>query len=100
MPENPVENTEEVTDTSITISWTAPSDSVVDRYEVVWESGGEIIGNVTISGDETSYTISGLEEGRIYSITITPINDAGRGESLELSVSTTAAATSGMYTSQ
>ena len=83
-----MENTEEATGTSITISWTAPSDSVVDRYEVVWESGGEIIGNVTISGDETSYTISGLEEGRTYSITITPINDAGRGESLKLSVST------------
>ena len=87
-----MENTEEATGTSITISWTAPSDSVVDRYEVVWESGGEIIGNVTISGDETSYTISGLEEGRTYSITITPINDAGRGESLKLSVSTPPAA--------
>ena len=76
---------EEVTGT---ISWTAPSDSVVDRYEAVWKSGGEIIGNVTVPGDETSYIISGLEEGRTYSITITPINDAGRGESLELSVST------------
>ena len=75
----PVEATDEASGKSIKISWTAPTDAVVEKYEVVWETSGVIVNNVTIPGDKTNYTISGLEEGRTYSITITPINDAGRG---------------------
>ena len=81
---------EDVTSNSITIYWQAPTtDSVVVSYEVTWNSDGDDnIELVIISGDRTDYTITGLNEGSTYSITVTPINDAGRGESLTLTIST------------
>ena len=68
---------------------------MVVSYEVTWKSDGDNIEPVIISGDRTDYTITGLNEGSTYSITVTPINDAGRGESLTFTISTTSAA--GIY---
>ena len=64
---------------------------MVVSYEVTWNSDGDDdnIEPVIISGDRTDYTITGLNEGSTYSITVTPINDAGRGESLTFTISTT-----------
>ena len=69
---------------------------MVVSYEVTWTSDGDDIEPVIITGDRTDYTITGLNEGSTYSITVTPINDAGRGESLTFTISTTSAA--GIYT--
>ena len=98
VPAKPVSGAkEEVTSNSITIYWQTPAtDSVVVSYEVTWTSGDDNIELVIISGDRTDYTITGLNEGSTYSITVTPINDAGRGESLTFTISTTSAA--GIYT--
>ena len=92
VPAKPVSGAkEEVTSNSITIYWQTPTtDSVVVSYEVTWKSDGDDnIEPVIISGDRTDYTITGLNEGSTYSITVTPINDAGRGESLTYTISTT-----------
>ena len=63
---------------------------MVVSYEVTWSSDdGDNIEPVIISGDRTNYTITGLNEGNSYSITVTPINDAGRGESLTFTITTT-----------
>ena len=73
-----------ITGTSITISWTVPSGSVVDSYEVMWDDG-----RAMVSGDTTSYTIEGLEEGRTYTIAVTAINVAGQTQSDTFTASTT-----------
>ena len=64
---------------------------MVVSYEVTWSSDGgdDNIEPVIISGDRTDYTITRLNEGSTYSITVTPINDAGRGDSLTFTISTT-----------
>jgi len=62
-----------ITATTISLSWSVPSGSVVDSYEVVWERSG----SATITDGSTSYTISGLEEDSSYTITVTATNVAG-----------------------
>ena len=72
-----------VNSTTISLSWSVPSGSVVDSYEVVWErdTSGECPdedeGSVTITDGSTSYTITGLEEDSSYTITVTATNVAG-----------------------
>ena len=82
-PGKPVISQGAITGTSITISWTVPSGSMVDSYEVVWDDGSD-----TVSG-ATSYTIEGLEEGRTYTITVTATNVAGQTQSETFTASTT-----------
>ena len=71
------------TATTISLSWSVPSGSVVDSYEVMWErdTSGECPdedeGSATITDGSTSYTITGLEEGSSYTITVTATNAAG-----------------------
>ena len=66
--------------TTISLSWSVPSGSVVDSYEVVWErdTSGECPdedeGSATITDGSTSYTITGLEEDSNYTITVTATN--------------------------
>ena len=70
------------TPTTISLSWTA-ADGTADSYEVTWErdTSGECPdvdeGNATITGNYTSYTISGLEEDSNYTITVTATNALG-----------------------
>ena len=71
------------TATSITLSWSVPSDSVVTSYEVMWqrdtsvECSDEDEGNTTITDGSTSYEIMGLEEDSSYSLTVTATNSFG-----------------------
>ena len=72
---------------NISLSWSVPSGSVVDSYEVVWErnTSGECPdedeGSATITDGSTSYTITGLEEDSSYTITVTATNAAGSAAS-------------------
>ena len=70
------------TATTISLFWTSPV-SVVDSYEVMWEkdTSGECPdedkGNTTITSGSTSHTITELEEGSTYTITVTANNAFG-----------------------
>ena len=70
-----------VMNTSISISWSVPSGSVVESYEVTWISHEcpNVIdkGNDTISGASYRYTIEGLRGGTSYNITVSATNSAG-----------------------
>jgi len=82
-PGQPSVSVSSTTATTISLSWSVPSGSVVDSYEVIWErdTSGECPdeneGSTTITDDSTSYTITGLEEDSSYTITITATNAAG-----------------------
>ena len=73
------------TATSISLSWSVPSGSVVDSYEVEWTSeecpDDVDEGSATITDGSTSRTIESLREGSSYTITVTAINSAGTGPS-------------------
>lgn len=60
------------TGNSISLSWNVTNGQVVESYEVMWGSGSD-----RLSGSVTSYTITGLEEGTVYLITVTAANVAG-----------------------
>ena len=64
------------TATTISLSWSVPSGSVVDSYEVMWEGDGTR-SSTTITDGSTSHTITGLEEDKSYTITVTATNAAG-----------------------
>ena len=67
-----------VTPTTIPLIWTSAG-SEVNSYEVEWTYDGECSdvmgGSATVTGDMTSYTIEGLEEYIMYSITVNAMND-------------------------
>ena len=71
-----------VTATTIRITGSVPG-SVVTGFEVEWQRvtsvGCSDVNEKTISenGDFTSYTITGLEPGNRYTITVTVSNSAG-----------------------
>ena len=82
-PDQPSVTVSSTNSTTISLSWSVPSGSVVDSYEVVWErdTSGECPdedeGSATITDGSTSYTITGLEEDSSYTITVTATNAAG-----------------------
>ena len=82
------------TATTISLSWSVPSGSVVDSYEVMWErdTSGECPdedeGSATITDGSTSYTITGLEEDSSYTITVTATNAVGSAVSHPLTGTT------------
>ena len=75
------------TATTITISWASAGSEDVS-YEVMWErytslkcTGFSHMESTTITdGSIGSYDITGLEEDRTYSITVTASNSAGSSE--------------------
>ena len=75
-PGQPSVTVSSTTVTTISLSWSVPSGSVVDSYEVVWMGSG-IRSNTTITDGSTSYTITQLEEETSYTITVTATNAAG-----------------------
>ena len=79
-PGQPSVTVSSTTATTISLSWSVPSGSVVDSYEVVWERNG-IRNSTTITDGSTSYTITGLEEGSSYIITVNATNAAGSAAS-------------------
>ncbi|CAI8031727.1 Receptor-type tyrosine-protein phosphatase F, partial [Geodia barretti] len=80
-----IDSTPTVSATTVTITGSVPRDSVVTGFLVQWQrdtSGGctnEDEGSINATGSFTSYTITGLEEGNRYTITVKLYNDAGRG---------------------
>ena len=84
LPGQPTVNVTSITSTSISLSWSLPSDSVVTSYEVMWRalSSGDEANDDGRSGTSgsitsTSYTIQELESNIVYSVTVTVTNAAG-----------------------
>ena len=75
-PGQPSATVSSTTATTISLSWSVPSGSVVDSYEVTWETDGNR-SNTTITDGSISYTIRGLEAEANYTITVTASNTAG-----------------------
>ena len=77
------------TGSTVSLSWQS-SGSVVDSYEVVWQAStaGSAPDSTVLFGSTTSYTITELEEGTDYSITVTATNAAGSAVSDTISAST------------
>ena len=82
-PGEPTITVDGTTATSISLSWSVPSGSMVDSYEVMWTSdecpGDVDEGNATISGQR--YTIKHLREGTSYRIVVNATNSAGAVQS-------------------
>ena len=82
-----------ITPTTISLSWTAAS-GTVDSYEVTWERlttrecPDVDMDSTVITSSSTSYTISGLEEDSIYTITVTATNTAGSAVSVPVTAVT------------
>ena len=82
VPGQPTISVDSTTATSIFLSWSVPSGSVVDSYEVMWqrdtsgECSDEDEGSISLIGGSTSYDIMGLEEDSSYRITVTASNAA------------------------
>ena len=76
--------------TSITLRWSVSSDSLVDRYVVMWERSNSAASvTVTITDPSvTTYTLMGLESEATYSITVTASNAAGSSTSTPILVTT------------
>ena len=87
VPGQPSVSVDSTTATTISLSWTVPSGSVVDSYEVMWQrdtSGDcpdEDEGSMSITDGSTSYMITGLEEDSSYSITVEAMNSIGMATS-------------------
>ena len=86
VPGPPVASLASATATTISISWSIPSGSVVDSYDVTWQRdtlvgcSDEDQGTTTISGGSTGYVIIGLEGDSSYIITLRAFNAAGSSE--------------------
>ena len=72
-----------VTDTTIRITGSVPSGSVVTGFEVEWQRDTSVgcsdvnQDTISVNGAFTSYTITGLEPGNRYIITVRVSNSAG-----------------------
>ena len=74
-----------VTATTITITGSFPSGSVVTGFVVEWQRDTSVgcdedEDRVSVNVVFTSYTITGLEPGNRYTITVTISNSAGSSE--------------------
>ena len=80
--ETPILDVDSITATTITLSWSSAG-SVIDDYTVAWERQNteecpnDDGASILITNGSTSYTIAGLEEGAIYTITVTASNIDG-----------------------
>ena len=89
----PVVSVGSTTPTTIPLTWTSAG-SEVDSYEVTWErdTSGECPdvdeGSANITDGSTGYTISVLQEGSSYTITVTATNAAGSAVSVSVTAMT------------
>ena len=83
VPGQPIVSVDYTTATSISLSWSVPTNSVVDGYEVVWITNDcphdVDEGSVTVT--ETSYIMMGLREGTSYTIIVSATNLVGSSTS-------------------
>ena len=88
-PELTTLSIESTTAMSITLRWSVTSDSLVDRYVVMWEKSKSAVSvTVTITDPSaTTYTLMGLESETTYSITVTASNNVGSTTSTPILVS-------------
>jgi len=81
VPNAPVLSTTGNTDTTISISWTAPANggSTITGYTYQWSTNNfaSIIGNTSVSGATNSATISGLSASTSYNIRVFATNAIG-----------------------
>ena len=78
-----------ITATSISLSWSVPSDSVVTSSKVTWqELSSSGITYTSGSITDTSYTIGGLKSTTVYNITITVTNTIVSTDSHPIIIST------------
>ena len=96
-PGQPSVTVSSTTDTTISLSWSVPSGSVVESYEVTWAREG-IRSNTTILDGSTNYTITRLEAEANYTITVAASNRAGSAVS-DLVTGTTGRAGKIIFTS-
>ena len=76
---------------SVTVSWTIPSETVVERYDLMWSIEGPqqpILIRDTVSGSTQRFTVPGLDEyeNATITITVTSVNAAGSNSSLPLTL--------------
>ena len=78
--------------TSISLSWSAPSDSVVTSYQVEWSSNqcpdDAMQKEAGISNAATSYSIPDLRPGSSYNVSVSAINSAGATSSNVVTLAT------------
>ena len=89
LPGQPSVSVTSITATSISLSWSVPSDSVVTSYAVMWretDSGATEMTSGSLT--DTSYTIEQLDSTTIYTITVTAANQAGNTDSLPITSKT------------
>ena len=89
------------TSTTIDLSWTQ-SGSSVDSYRVSYTYTIRMCGSCPISGSEEisdgnarSFTLTDLEEGSNYTITLTAISAAGQATSNQITATTSEAGIAG-----
>ena len=90
VPGQPSVIVDNVTTTSISISWSVPDGSVVTSYEVMWTSDDimEDEGNVTITNGSTNHIMSDLRRDVSYIITVNATNSVGTSSSDIVTVQT------------
>ncbi len=65
----------------ITLTWDASTSPNVDGYRIHYGQSSGNYPNKVLVGNQTSYTLSGLDGGRIYYIAVTALEANGTGES-------------------
>ena len=79
-----------VTSTSMTVTWTPPNTntySVITHYNISYTTScsEQIISNSTaVTYSTTSVTLTNLEEGLNYTITVTAVNILGESDPMEI----------------
>ena len=86
VPGSPMVSASAISTTTISLFWPSAS-TMIDSYEVMWEtgdiggsSGDSDMDSTTISASSTSYTITSVEEDSSYTIIVRPSNFLGDGE--------------------
>ena len=79
-----------VTSTSMTVTWTPPNTntySVITQYNISYVtscSGQTISNSTTVTHPTTNVTLTDLEEGLNYTITVTAVNVLGESDPINI----------------